>query len=36
LEQVAEGIPIRMAAIWKVLRGDAPLTAPAATRKLNA
>ena len=36
LEQVAEGIPIRMAAIWKALRGDAPLTAPAATRKLNA
>jgi nucleotide sugar dehydrogenase len=36
LEQVAEGIPIRMAAIWKVLRGDAPLTAPVATRKLNA
>ena len=36
LEQVAEGIPIRMAAIWKALRGDAQLTAPAVTRKLNA
>ena len=30
LEQVAEGIPIRMAAIWKALRGDAVLSAPAA------
>lgn len=30
LEQVAEGIPIRMAAIWKALRGDAALSAPAA------
>ena len=36
LEQVSEGIPIRMAAIWKALCGDAPLTAPAATRKANA
>jgi len=36
LEQVAEGIPIRMAAIWMALCGDAPLTAPAATKKLNA
>jgi len=41
LEQVAEGIPIRMAAIWKAVRGDAPLTAPAApnapaSRKANA
>jgi len=41
LEQVAEGIPIRMAAIWKALRGDAPLSAPAspnspAPRRANA
>jgi aspartate carbamoyltransferase catalytic subunit len=41
LEQVAEGIPIRMAAIWKALRGDAALSAPAAPnapapRKANA
>jgi len=36
LEQVSEGIPIRMAAIWKALRGDAPLTVPVVTRKLNA
>jgi aspartate carbamoyltransferase catalytic subunit len=40
LEQVAEGIPIRMAAIWKALRGDAPLSAPTApnapaSRKAN-
>jgi aspartate carbamoyltransferase catalytic subunit len=28
LEQVAEGVPVRMAAIWKALRGDAPLSAP--------
>jgi aspartate carbamoyltransferase catalytic subunit len=41
LEQVSEGIPIRMAAIWKALRGDAPLSAPTApnapaSRKANA
>jgi len=41
LEQVSEGIPIRMAAIWKALRGDAPLSAPnapnaPASRKVNA
>lgn len=41
LEQVAEGIPIRMAAIWKALRADAPLGAPTApsapaSRKANA
>jgi aspartate carbamoyltransferase catalytic subunit len=28
LEQVAEGIPVRMAALWRTLRGDAPLAVP--------
>jgi aspartate carbamoyltransferase catalytic subunit len=32
LEQVAEGIPVRMAALWRTLRGDAPLNAPAPAK----
>jgi aspartate carbamoyltransferase catalytic subunit len=32
LEQVAEGIPVRMAALWCTLRGDAPLNAPAPAK----
>jgi aspartate carbamoyltransferase catalytic subunit len=32
LEQVAEGIPVRMAALWRTLRGDAPLSAPAPAK----
>ncbi|MFM8403662.1 MAG: aspartate carbamoyltransferase catalytic subunit [Candidatus Limnocylindrus sp.] len=34
LEQVAEGIPVRMAALWRTVRGDAALIAP-ATAKVN-
>jgi aspartate carbamoyltransferase catalytic subunit len=32
LEQVAEGIPVRMAALWRTLRGDAPLAVPARAK----
>jgi aspartate carbamoyltransferase catalytic subunit len=32
LDQVAEGIPVRMAALWRTLRGDAPLNAPAPAK----
>ena len=34
LEQVAEGVPVRVAALWRTLRGDAPLNAP-TTAKAN-
>ncbi len=33
LEQVAQGVPIRMAAIWRALRGDARLTVPSGGGK---
>jgi hypothetical protein len=32
LEQVAEGIPVRMAALWRTVRGDAPLAVPAKAK----
>jgi aspartate carbamoyltransferase catalytic subunit len=35
LEQVAEGIPVRMAALWRTLRGDAPLNAPAPAKAIS-